>query len=730
MIPQITSFDTFGFAGGYPLAAAADFDAGAAPAVLVALTTSNGYAYVPAASYGGQPMTLLARTSTVDTGETTTWLWGLVAPPSGEQTISIVASEYCAPATGIVIALADVAALPFGETDAAIASPALTLSVETAVADCLLLAIGQAQSTSGVALTATGGFSLVTSASEGATTNILSAFETDAATPGAYSVTLTAPFNHVSGALVAIRGFGSGGIGVVGIGPGSAVGTPAFAIDRQAAVTGIAGMAAAGVPDLAVQGQEPVTGIAPGSAVGTPAVQFDATVTLIGISGAAEIGTPEVAAAGTFPMTLAPGESITFRVTFAPTVSGGATGALVLATSIGTRSLALSGTGAAVVDPDPDPISRLHIAGNQFVNAGGETVRLRTLNWHGAESGNQLPHAMWDNPPTYPSLYWQDALDHIKAMGFNCVRFPFSGDDCCAVGAIPAQGSISTVNADLAGLSTFDAWEKLFDYCASIGLYVVLDYHRNTPGSGAPPGAFTDKTAWIANWVRVAIRFADHPAIVGADVFNEPYQYSWDTWAGHAEDCGNAILAVAPDWLIFVEGTMGEGGDTTWWGGHLKGVATRPVVLDVASKVVYSPHEYGQSVGSQTWLKKENTPANWPQNLYPVWRAFWGFIFEQNIAPIWIGEFGGHYGLDAETGAAGAHPYATAEEEWTTHLIRYLNGDFEGTGVSGLTGSQKGMSAAYWTFGPLSGDTGGLVIQDYRTEQTHKLDIIAPFLED
>ncbi len=730
MIPQITDFSTFGFAGGYPLATSASFDAGSAAAVLVALTTSNGYAYTPAAGYGGQPMTLLAQTSTVDTGQTTTWLWGLVSPPAGTQTIAISAAQYCAPATGIVLALADVAGAPFGETDADIAQPALTLSVDTSVADCLLIAIGQAQSTSGVALTAGSGFSLITSASEGAATNILSAFEKDAATPGTYAVTLTAPFNHVSGALIAIRGFGSEGIGVLGIGPGSAVGTPTIAVDRQVSPVGIGSTAATGAPDYAVAGQERVLGIGPGSAIGTPSVQYDAVVSLIGISGTAVAGTPEVATTGIFPLTLQPGGSITFRVTFAPTSAGAATGALVLATSIGAKTLALSGMGAAVVDPEPDPVSRLHIEGNQFVNAQGTTVRLRTLNWHGAESGNQLPHAMWDNPPSYPSLYWKQALDHIRAMGFNCIRFPFSGDDCCAVGATPAQGSISTVNADLAGISTFDAWEKLFDYCAEIGLYVVLDYHRNTPGSGAPPGAFTDKTAWITNWVRVATRFADHPAIVGADVFNEPYQYSWSVWAGHAEDCGNAILAVAPDWLIFVEGTMGEGGDTTWWGGHLKGVATRPVVLNIPNKVVYSPHEYGQSVQLQSWLAGATTPDNWPMNLYARWRAFWGFIFEDGIAPIWIGEFGGHYGLDALTGAAGAHPYAAEEETWTTHLIRYLNGDFAGTGASGLTGAQQGMSAAYWTFGPLSGDTGGLVIQDYRTEQAHKLDIIAPFLED
>lgn len=727
MIPQIASYDTFGWAGGYPLLASSSFDAGAAPAVIVSFTTSSGYAYLPAITYGGQTMTLLARTSTADTGQTTTWLWGLVSPPAGEQTILITASDYCAPATGIVIALADVATAPFGETDADIASPTLALSVETTASDCLLIAIGQAQSTSGVALTADNGFSLIASASEGAATNILSSFEKDAATPGTYSVTLTAPFNHVSGALVAIRGFGSEGIGVVGIGPGSAVGAPAIAIDRQAAVTGIGSTAAAGLPDYAVQGQERVTGIAPGSAIGVPAIQFDAAVTLLGIAGAAAPGTPEVVAAGTFPLTLASGESIIFRVTFAPTVSGAATGALVLATSIGTRSLALSGTGTAVVDPDPDPISRLHIEGNQFVNAEGSTVRLKTVNWNGAEGENHLPHGCW------MPLRWTDIVDHIKSLGFNCIRFPFSGS-CGVEGVMPAQSSIHAINADLSGISVLDAFEKIFDYCAERGLYIVLDHHRRAEGAGADgspiDGSYT-QASWLATWGVFATRFADHPAVIGADVHNEPHNHTWADWATLAEACGNHILSIAPNWLIFVEGVGSDGSDSYWWGGYLKGVATRPIVLSVPNKVVYSPHDYGQSVESQTWLAYDGQtePAGWPNNLYDIWRQYWGYIYEDGIAPIWIGEFGGHFGYDAATGAV-TKPHATYERQWLAGLLRYLGGDFNGDGTPDIATGSVGMSAAFWTLTYNSRDTGGLLLNDFITEQTGKIALLAPLLED
>lgn len=705
MIPQINDFSTFWFAGGYPLAASASFDAGSAAAVLVALTTSNGYAYTPTASYGGSAMTLLAQTSTADTGETTTWLWGIVSPLAGEQTISIAASGYCAPATGIVIALSDVAAAPFGETDADIAEPALTLSVDVSVADCLLIAIGQAQFTSGVALTANNGFSLITSASEGAATNILSAFEKDAASIGTYSVTLTAPFNHVSGVLIALRGAGSNAFIVDSIPSTSSVGEPIFLYVPAFSADGISGQ----------------------STVGEPVFIYEPAFSADGIASSAAVGEPIFVSAAVFPLTLQPGESITFRVTFAPTVSGAATGALVLATSIGTRSLALSGTGAAVVDPEPTTLSRLSTLGNQFVDEDGNTVRLKTVNWHGSENAIRIMQGMW-----MPFL-WKNYVDHIKEMGFNCIRFPFSGA-ATLPGKTPETTNLHTINQpDFIGVYTLDAWEKMFDYCEEVGLYVVLDHHRREEGDGADGspirGSYT-QADWLASWGRMANRFKDHPAIVGADVHNEPHDLTWSEWAPLAEACGNYIHTIAPDWIIFVEGVGGSGEDSYWWGGQLKGVRDRPIVLTVPNKLAYSPHEYGQSINPQTWLKRgDYTPANWPNNLYSVWTEFWGYIFEENIAPIWIGEYGGHFGYDAASGAE-TKPYATEEREWVSNLLIYLNGDFDGSGTSNLTGTQKGMSCAFWTLTYNSGDTGGLLLDDFVTEQTGKLSLLAPLLED
>ena len=62
------------------------------------------------------------------------------------------------------------------------------------------------------------------------------------------------------------------------------------------------------------------------------------------------------------------------------------------------------------------------------------------------------------------------------------------------------------------------------------------------------------------------------------------------------------------------------------------------------------------------------------------------------------------------------------------NLVKYLNGDFDGNGVSNLPAGKLGMSFAYWSYNPVSGDTGGLVQDDWITPQTVKLNLINPLL--
>lgn len=420
---------------------------------------------------------------------------------------------------------------------------------------------------------------------------------------------------------------------------------------------------------------------------------------------------------------LSPGQSFPVDVVFHPSTVGQLSGNLRLDIGGGLKDVtALSGLSV-----DIPGIRRLSTSGNQFVKPNGMPVRLKSINWFGAESENYTPHGTWGRA-------WRGIIDQIKSMGFNCIRLPFSGFVAASNPTPPSAVIDAASNPDLVGLSALAIFDLIIDYCLANEIYVVLDHHRRTAGAGAD-GSPVDGTytmaSWKAAWAVMANRYASKVNVVGADLHNEPHDLTWATWAGYAEECGNHIHTIAPDWIIICEGVGSDAAGGYWWGGALAGVATRPVVLNQPGRLAYSPHEYGQSVGHQTWLAYdgEAVPAGWPTNLYAIWRAHWGFIFEQNIAPIWVGEFGGKYGVDGSglsdpTGS----PHGTQERLWTTTLSTYLNGDFTGDGTSDLPAGQLGISFAYWSLNPNSGDTGGMLMDDWLTVQPVKRNLLTSIL--
>jgi endoglucanase len=226
----------------------------------------------------------------------------------------------------------------------------------------------------------------------------------------------------------------------------------------------------------------------------------------------------------------------------------------------------------------------------------------------------------------------------------------------------------------------------------------------------------------------LARRYAGNTTVIGADLHNEPHAEGtnpnatgacWgcgDTardWRLAAERAGNAILSVQPNWLIFVEGVSCPSGgennvwdndtsndeDCGWWGGNLSQAGTYPVRLNVANRLVYSPHEYATSVYHQTWFDDPTYPANMPA----IWDKYWGYLYKQNIAPIMMGEFG--------TTLA-----SNVDKVWLQNLMAYT-----GTGVNG-------MSFTYWSWNPNSGDTGGIANDDWTTINQAKQSILQPYL--
>ena len=91
-------------------------------------------------------------------------------------------------------------------------------------------------------------------------------------------------------------------------------------------------------------------------------------------------------------------------------------------------------------------------------------------------------------------------------------------------------------------------------------------------------------------------------------------------WRLAAERGGNAVLAVNPSLLIFVEGTDCYNNDCDWWGGNLEGAQTYPVVLNVAHQLVYSAHDYGPNLYQQSWFNSNTTY----QSLVAVWTQVLG----------------------------------------------------------------------------------------------------------
>lgn len=375
-------------------------------------------------------------------------------------------------------------------------------------------------------------------------------------------------------------------------------------------------------------------------------------------------------------------------------------------------------------DPEPTDMSRLTTLKNQFIDNKGNTVRLKSVNWFGAESENRTPHGTWVNS-------FMDIIDDIKSMDFNCIRIPVSGSFNNLELIVSSNAINYSSNPEFEGKNAYQILDLIIRYAESKRLYVVLDHHRAVEGAGAdgtPIFGSYDIAKWIDTWTKLATYFKDRVNVVGADIHNEPHLLTWPVWAGYAEQCGNAIHAVCPDWIIFVEGVGNVGDDYYWWGGQLMGVKTRPVVLTKPNRLAYSPHEYGQSVGSQTWLARDGGPTvpNYPANLNAIWKKFWGFIFEEEIAPIWIGEFGGHFGVDGS--GLTNQPHALFERQWLARLTDYLNGSYLGDGVNNLTGTNKGFSFAYWSYNPNSVDTGGLVMDDWATHQTVKLALLEPLM--
>lgn len=356
--------------------------------------------------------------------------------------------------------------------------------------------------------------------------------------------------------------------------------------------------------------------------------------------------------------------------------------------------------------PTRRPTARLgplSTAGGRIVDASGVPYRLHGVNWFGLETPNFAPHGIWKRD-------WRGMMNQMRELGFNVIRLPFSNALLRDAGA--PNGIDFHKNSDFQGLSGLEIMDKIIAYAGAIGMRVILDNHRITAGHGAESSGLWhsptfSEDQWVADWRRVAQRYRNMPAVVGADLFNEPHGPArWggggpNDWRRAAMRAGEAVLAESPNWLIIVEGVAQAAGTHYWDGGNLAGARQAPIRLSRPDKLVYSTHVYPASVYEQPWLQGRDFAKRLPD----VWRRHWAFLFEQNAAPVLIGEFGSHL-------------QTARDKAWMRTLTAFL----------ARPAAEGRIAWTYWSWNPNSGDTGGILKDDWNDVHQAKLDAIRPLL--
>lgn len=363
----------------------------------------------------------------------------------------------------------------------------------------------------------------------------------------------------------------------------------------------------------------------------------------------------------------------------------------------GDASSDASAPGADAAPPQPGAPGYLHTQGAQILDSQNHVVRLTGLSWFGMETSNFAPHGLW-------SRSMASMLDQIAQLGFNMIRVPFT-NQMFDSGSVP-NGVDANQNPALQGKKPIEILDALVAGAKQRGLRVVLDRHR-PDASGQSPLWYTSTVSeqrWVDDWKMLAQRYKGDPTVIGVDLHNEPHgSASWGDgnmqtdWRLAAERAGAAVQSVNPDLLIIVEGVEQAGGASYWWGGNLRNAGASPVRLPVANHLVYSPHDYPASVFAQTWFMDPAYPANLPT----VWDASWGYLAKTGVAPIWIGEFG-------------TKNQTTVDQKWFSGLSAYAK--------------DRGLSFAFWCLNPDSGDTGGILADDWQTVNTDKMNVLRPAL--
>jgi hypothetical protein len=397
------------------------------------------------------------------------------------------------------------------------------------------------------------------------------------------------------------------------------------------------------------------------------------------------------------------------------------------------------------------------------ITKNGEELPAHCGAWFGLE-GRHEPETDPDNPGGAPmelfigNMWWNESgrtidqtMEEITAEGFTMIRLPIAPE---TLDPDDPQGQSSVFkNAESERADNARAaMEEFIVKADEHDLQVIVDIHSCSNYVGwragrlddAPPWVdadrdnydFTredysceyDKSQWLEDLKEIAGLSEELGVdnIMAIDIFNEPWNYTWQEWKALAESAYEAINSVNSDVLIMVEGIGSELDDGTKvangdedlnpnWGENLYSVGDDP--LDIPkSRLILSPHTYGPSVFVQRQfmeaecegMEGDEAGDNGcnividPAKLEQGWEEHFGYLAGQGYAII-VGEFGGNMDWPENAPVRDqdrwGHITDDVDRQWQEALVDYL--------------VKKDIQGCYWAINPESGDAGGLYGHQY-----------------
>jgi endoglucanase len=309
---------------------------------------------------------------------------------------------------------------------------------------------------------------------------------------------------------------------------------------------------------------------------------------------------------------------------------------------------------------------------------------IKGFNWFGGDNNNRIPEGLWIRPMS-------DFLDQLRQYDFNAVRIPISME---TVADFDSMVAYDTVSADpsLQGKTLRQIYHALFYMTHDRNMTVLLDFHTiHGMITEYPyllpevPPEMTQNTI-----ITLAKEFGKYPNLIGIDIKNEPHGgIQWLEWEEYCVTTIRRIKKEVPSFrgMFFVEGVQATDDYPSPWGGSFQHLpASSPLLND--SRVVFSPHIYGVSVRGLIAMNED-------KDTFDHW---FGFLHSKCTNPIIIGEVGGLFIGD--------------DRDWHLRLSKYLI-------------ENEITNNFYWCLNPDSGDTGGLLYDDWRSLNIEKIDYLA-----